>query len=216
MRYRAFWLCLVAIPAFPVFAAEAEDREPPLSFYFEVEGGKRVPIELDKMFAPPSLGKTATLRLEPVRRFTYGGLDFTYPREYTFEAENEPNHSTWTLSGNDCKLMVQKFTGVGSGKKAVDGLHKLVVAGVRKAFGDAKSKEAPVKLEAGGKTLDGTRIEVELANTLLTQDLYPLVTRDGMIELIIQDAPRKPGEASPDRARAEGLLKETLKLPPAK
>src|SRR5687767_14977488 len=95
-----------------VLSAEpAEDREPPLVFYFEAEGGKRVPVELDKPFPPGELGKSATLRVEPARRFAYAGVEFLYPREYGFEASVEPAFAVWTLSGNDAKVMVQRHKG---------------------------------------------------------------------------------------------------------
>lgn len=203
-------LLLLLLGTGGALAAEPEDREPPLAFYFDAEGGKRVAVELDKAFSPAGLGKSATLRLEPTRTFTYAGLELKYPREYVFEAERSPGLSMWTLSGNDCKLLFQRYLG----QKKTDALHQSVVAGLRKAFGGAeKTRVRPVKLELRGRTLEGTRIEVELASTRIVQDLFPLSSGGDLLELIIQDAPKAPGEPTPDRTRAEALLKETLKLP---
>lgn len=202
-------LWLSAAP--PAAPPEPEDREPPLVFYFEADGGKRVPVELDKPFAPAELGKSATLRIEPQRRFSYAGVEFRYPRELGFEAQLDPQFASWTLSGNDCKVLVQRY----KGHKKPEVLHKGVIAEIHKAYG-GKAKESAVKLEAGGRTLEGTRLEVELASALIVQELYPLKSGGDVIELIIQDAPKKSGEVSPERVRIEALLKETLKLPPAK
>lgn len=201
---------LGAAPA-PAPAAEPEDREPPLVLYFEAEGGKRVAVELDKPFNPSELGKSATLKLEPQRRFGYAGLEFRYPREYGFEAQLQPQVSSWTLSGNDAKVMVQRY----KGQKKVDVLHKSVIAEMQKAYG-GKAKESPVTLAAGGRTLEGTRIEVDLAGTFIVQDVFPIKSGSDAVELIIQDAQNKAGEPSAERVKTEALLKETLKLPPAK
>ena len=202
---------LAAAPSPAAAPAVAEDHEPPLVLYFEAEGGKRVPVEVDKAFDPGQLGKSATLKLEPQRRFTYAGLEFKYPREYGFEAELEAQFSSWTLSGNDTKLMVQRF----KNQKKVDVLHKSVVGEVQKAYG-GKAKESPISLEAGGRKLEGTRIEVDLAGVFIVQDLFPLKSGGDVLELIIQDSPKKLGEPSAERSRTEGLLKETLRLPAAK
>lgn len=195
----------------PAPAAEPEDREPPLVLYFEAEGGKRVPVELDKAFNPADLGKSATLKLEPQRKFSYAGLEFSYPREYGFEAQVAQPVTSWTLSGNDAKVMVQRF----KGQKKVDVLHKSVIAGIQKAYG-GKAKESPITLAAGGRTLEGTRIEVDLAGAFIVQDLFPIKSGADGVELIIQDSQKKLGEPSAERVKTEALLKETLKLPPAK
>ena len=202
-------LALGAAPPPP--PPEPEDREPPLVLYFEAEGGKRVPVELDKPFVPADLGKSATLKLEPQRKFTYAGLEFRYPREYGFEAQLQPQVTSWTLSGNDAKVMVQRY----KGQKKVDVLHKSVIAEMQKAYG-GKAKESAVTLAAGGRTLEGTRIEVDLAGAVIVQDVFPIKSGSDAVELIIQDAQKKTGEPSAERVKTEALLKETLKLPPAK
>jgi hypothetical protein len=189
-------------------AAEPEDREPPLVFYFEAEGSKRVGVELDKPFNPIELGKSATLRVEPHRRFAYAGFEFKYPREYGFEAQLEAQFSAWTLSGNDTKLIVQRYRG----QKKVEVMHKGVLAEIHKAYG-GKAKESPVTMVVGGRTLEGTRLEVELASARVVQDLFPVKSGNDVVELIIQDSPKKAGEPSAERVRTQKLLEETLKLP---
>lgn len=205
-------LVLVSLHAAPPPSAPVDEKaEPPLVFFFEGEGGKKTPVELDKAFAPADLGKSATLRLEPHRRFAYAGLEFKYPREYGFEADADAQFSTWTLSGNDAKLIVQRI----KNQKKVDVAHKSVVAETQKAYG-GKAKESAVSIELAGKKLDGTRIEVDLAGSQIVQDWFPFKSGNDVVELIIQDSPKKAGEPSPERVRTEALLKETLKLPPAK
>lgn len=205
---RAVLLLLLVLTAEP---AASEDREPPLVFYFEADGGKRVPVELDKPFDASALGKTATLRVEPHRRFAYAGVEFEYPREYGFEAAGDGPFSSWTLSGNDAKVMVHRYRG----QKKADVVHKAVVAEVQKAYG-GKAKESAATLVAGGKTLEGTRLEVEVMGTFIVQELFPLRSGGDVVELILQDSPKKASEATAERARTGKLISDTLKLPSAK
>lgn len=201
-------LLLLVLTAEP---APVETREPALVFYFEADGGRRVPVELDKPFATAELGKTATLKVEPHRRFAYAGVEFDYPREYGFEASGDGPFSSWTLSGNDAKVMVHRYRG----QKKADVVHKAVVAEVQKAYG-GKAKESAATLSVGSKTLEGTRLEVEVMGTFIVQELFPVRSGGDVVELILQDSPKKPAEPTAERARTGKLIADTLKLPPSK
>ncbi len=202
----AVLLLLLVLSAEP---AAADDKEPPLVFFFEAEGGKRVPVELDKAFSPAELGKSATLKVEPHRKFAYAGVEFEYPREYGFEAAGDGPFASWTLSGNDAKVMVHRY----KGQKKAETVHKAVIAEVQKAYG-GKAKESAATLTAGGRTLEGTRLEVEVMGTFIVQELFPVKSGGDVVELIIQDSPKKPTEPTAERARTGKLLVDTLKLPP--
>jgi hypothetical protein len=203
---------LGALLLLTLLSAEPEDKEPPLVFYFEADGGKRVSVELDKPFNPGELGKTATLKVEPTRKFAFAGLEFSYPREFGFEASLEGASSqSWTLSGNDAKVIVQRF----KAQKKPEAVHKSLVADVQKKYGD-KAKESPAQLVVMGRTLEGTRLEVDVMGTFIVQELFAVKSGGDTVELIIQDSPKKLNEPSAERARTGALLKDTLKLPPAK
>ena len=50
------------------------------------------------------------MRPEPHRVFPYGGVAFRYPRAFTFEASlDDADLRSWTLSGNDFKVMYFVF-----------------------------------------------------------------------------------------------------------
>lgn len=205
-RVVAAALLLTALPAF----AGEESRDPPLSLFFEAEG-KRVPIELDKAFTLSALGpaKAATLRLEPNREFPYGGIRFKFPREYSFEADlADPNVKIWTLSGNDCVLMVHRY----ANQPDTEALQTSVVDEMLKAYKGAKKKTSPVQIELGGTTYKGTRIEVELASTRILQDLYGIRAGKDVVMLIVQDTPKEAGNASRERLATEKLLRESFKI----
>ncbi|HVK07298.1 MAG TPA: hypothetical protein VM597_00840 [Gemmataceae bacterium] len=197
-------------PAGPA-ARSAEDREPPQIFYLEFDGG-RVPIELDKPLGTDALGgvKAITLRAEAYRVFPYGGVRFNYPREYTFEADLETKDvSMWTLSGNDCKILVQRYRGQADHRAILESVKKSMLA----RYKDPGARESAAALSVRGADLEGRRIEARVATTLIRQDLYSAPAGPDTVLLILQDSPREDGEPSADWARAERMFRETMKLP---
>lgn len=204
-------ICLaVTLAGLPAAAGDGEARDPKLNFFFEADG-KRVPIELDAPFTTAALGasKSVVLRLEPHREFTYGGVRFRFPREYSFEADlADPNVKIWTLSGNDCVLMIHRY----ANQPSVDELQQSVVDEMLKAYKGAKKKTAPVSMDVQGTVNKGTRIEAELASTRIHQDLYAIRSGKDVVMLIVQDTPKEGGDASKERLATERLLRDSLKL----
>jgi hypothetical protein len=188
------------------------DQEPPQIFYLEVDG-KKVPIELDKPFPTESLkgSKSVILRVEPFRVFRYGGLTFQYPREYNFEADHStPGLGLWTLSGNDCVIMVQRFEGNADPEE----MRRLVVDQLAAKYEGAKKKQGETTLKLKDTILKGIRLEVEFAESTFHQDSYALPAgKNDSVVLMIQDSVQDDGKPSADRVRAEKLLSETLRLP---
>src|SRR4051794_4953611 len=195
----------------PPVQAAREDQEPPQLFFLEFDG-KRTPIELDRPLGTDVFGgaRAFTLRVEPYRVFRYAGLRFHYPREYTFEADlTSTAVSMWTLSGNDCKIMVHRYKAREDHEDALESVRKRLVA----AYKPSKTKEALTRLNIRGADLKGKRIEVRIANTLIQQDLYSFPSAKDSIVLILQDSPLQSGNPSADRTRAERMFCETLQLP---
>jgi len=187
------------------------DQEPPLLLYLE-SNGKRIPIELDKPFGIEALsgGKTATLRAEPFRVFPFAGLSFRYPRGYSFEAKLEnAGVSLWTLTGNDFVIMVQQYPAT----RNHAAIRQTVTNGMIKAYGGAKTREVDTKLELDGAVLHGRRLEFNLAETLLHQELFSFAAGDSSVVLLLQDTPDQNGKPSPDRISTEKMLRESLRIP---
>ena len=64
------------------------------------------PVPVARTFQDPRV----TVRPEPHRLFPYGGVSFHYPRGFTFEADlDDPAARSWTLSGNDFKVLYFVF-----------------------------------------------------------------------------------------------------------
>jgi hypothetical protein len=189
------------------------DQEPPMIFYLEA-GGKKTPIELDKPFKLEVLtsAPTATLRVEPYRVFPYAGISFRYPRSFTFEANFENRGvRIWSLEGPSHLIMVQEYPGA-LNHAAIRGT---VLGGLTKTYADAKKlRESDMTLKYNGGTLNGRRLEMEMAGTLLHQDLFSFANGKASVVLMLQDTPNSDGTPSAGRIIAEKMLRESLKIPP--
>jgi len=202
---------LLTVSAFALGAEPPGDQEPPLLLYLESDG-KRIPIELDKPFGLEALSgkKTAILRAEPYRVFPYAGFSFRYPRNYSFQADLENRGvSLWTLTGNSFVIMVQQFPGM----RDHAALRQSVMNKMTEQYAGSKTRELDTKLELKGATLNGRRVEITLANTLLHQDLFSFSAGEASVVLMLQDTPHENGKSSADRIIAEKMLRESLRLP---
>jgi hypothetical protein len=194
-----------------VAVAAGEREEPPLVLYFEVDG-KHVPIEIDKPFAPAQLGgaKSATLRLEPWRQFAFGGVQFRYPREFTFEVDtSSPGVSMWTLSGNDAKCMVHRYEGQSNPAE----VQKALVDELVKTYGAGATAASPTTLDLAGSKLKGTRLDIQMAGTKLAQSVFSVRAGADVLVFVFQDSPNERGQPTPEWNRMLQMLDGSLKLP---
>jgi len=189
----------------PAVAAD-ETQEPRLVFRVEIAGQThRVPegdpLPLQGTFTDPTLKITA----EPFREFTYGGMSFRYPAQFTFEAEvGEEDAKNWTLSGNDCKIM------------AFDLAEKLSAAAYAAAiveqFGAENCTVSEFKCDLPGAGEQGTRIKVHVVGHAMTMDVIELPTEKGSRLLVLQDSPTAAGARSKEAQATLKELKATFQL----
>lgn len=194
-----------------VAIAADERKEPPPVLYFDLDG-KHVPVEIDKPFPPTLLAgaKSSTLRMEPWRQFACGGVKLRYPREFTFEAvENSPGVVMWTLSGNDAKFMLFRYQDQSNPTE----VQKSLVDGLMKAYRSGAKNQAPTTLDVAGYKLKGTRIDVEIAGTKLSQSVFSVRASADVVVLVLQDTPTEAGQPTPEWSRMMQMLDGSLKLP---
>lgn len=184
-----------------VGSQQPEAREPKLSFNVAV-GATRVRLmegeatDLPGSFQNPTL----SVSVEPQRTFTYAGTRFDYPRNFTFEADLDATTSSWTLSGNDLKIMVFRFAEPVSTQDYVEQLVK--------RFGPT-TKTAPMQLRLGGVDYPGTRLDVHVVQTVLIYDVVGLPQHDGKYRILaIQD--NEKGAQIPESVNARALLTRTF------
>jgi hypothetical protein len=187
--------------AIQVGSQHPEAQEPKLSFNVGVAGTRVRVVEGEAAAVPGTFQNPAiSIAVEPQRTFTYAGMRFDYPRNFTFEADLEGASSSWTLSGNDLKIMVFRFD---ERVSTEDYVKELV-----KRFGPTTTT-APMQLRLGGVDYPGTRLDVRLVQTDLIYQVVGLPRYEGKDRIIaIQD--NKKAANVPEGVNARALLTRTF------
>lgn len=142
-----------------------------------------------------------SVSVNPERTFAYAGLEFAYPRQFTFEADLSAEAHSWTLSGNDLKIMIFRF----QTEILLDDLAKETAT----QYG-AETTVSQVAIKLGGAEYAGRRIRARLAGSEFTQDIFLLPQVNGQARvLMLQDF----GDAgTPEGGLARDLLLRTFRL----
>ena len=208
MFRRTLPLILLVASVQPAFAkTDPEAVEPPVVYSLQV-GDKVVrlkegePAELTGTFTNPKL----TLTADDFRVFPYAGISFRYPSHFAFEADLEDkNLRRWSLDGNNCVIMVQRY-----GVEVA--MHDLTDALV-KQYGENNTVQSDVSLTLAGKKLLGKRITAKLAGSTIVQDVFPIPSAKGStLLLLLQDTPNDDGTPSDERQLLEKRLVESFTI----
>lgn len=180
-----------------------ESREPPLLFSVSVGG---VTVAATEGEAVPVVGTfqdpRVTVRPEPHRVFPYGGVSFRYPRGFTFEADlDDPTARSWTLSGNDFKVIYFAFPVVITPQTHLEQL----LESHGRANCHVLDEQADLRL--GESTLGGIRVEVTVQGSRMVQEAYQVPLKGkGSRLLVFQDWPVGRADRSPEGALALRLI----------
>lgn len=200
--------CTTSNPPSGQVAGPDESQEPPQSFVLAIDGDsvrliEGEPARLDGTFTNPEL----TLTAEPHRIFPYGGVRFSYPRTFTFEADLDNDYREWTLSGNNLKIMYFKFAANQTTADFADGLME--------QFGrrNCRITDAQARISFGDHTLSGTSLHATVAGHSLMIDVYQVPSEAGWTRLLVlQDNPNEAGERSSEGEAAIKLIQETFSI----
>lgn len=199
---KRIFLALFALST--VALAEDESVEPPLQYTLTV-GGKSQQISENTPFAIGEVkpDDKAVLSVADQRIFGYRGLKFPYPRYFAFEADLEKAASlNWTLSGNDCTLMVFAFS-----EKLTP--HQFA-ASLAERFG-SDTKISTVDLVLGGKKYTGAKVDAMITGTRMVMEILPLTsTAAKSMLLVIQDSVADDGAHSPEYGKVMAAFKESF------
>ncbi len=201
-------LMIMIMPAFavPVSAEIDESREPSESYRL-LMSGQEIPLFTDKdTELPENAGKAkARLIVEPNKRFTYGGIELSYPRYFTFEADlSEPGVRLWSLSGNQAVLMVQRYPVV------MD--HRTMAEQLLPSFGAGNSKLSECEITLEQKKTAGSRVITTIGEGIISQEIYSFAMASGSLLLIIQDTIVADGSSSAETSKFHQQLAETFKI----
>lgn len=184
-------------------AQEDETTEPKLSFTVRVGSTELRLSEGDQLPAKGTFTDPAvSVTVDPERVFTHAGLSFAYPRNFSFEADlSEPHSHSWTLSGNDVKIMVFRF----STELSIESFSKEIAEG----FGPSASI-SPISIQLGSTEYSGKRVRAKIATHAFTQDIFslPAIKGKGRFLVLQDDADGNKPESQPTRA----LLAKTFRV----
>lgn len=183
-------------------------EEPPMLMSFEANGTSTTFTESQPFEVDVNGTKVkATVRIASYRMFHQPGIRFRYPRQFTFEADHEPDLYLWTLSGNDARIMLQKPKDADSGEQFA----AAVVSSMIGQFGVSNVKKTAAVVELGGKSLAGTRLDINVAGHQIRTEVFPLPMKSPML-LLFQDSPTDAGENTVEATQARELLSSSLVL----
>ncbi|MFO1172951.1 MAG: hypothetical protein U1E49_18560 [Hyphomicrobiaceae bacterium] len=212
-RKRAIGVALLAIIASTtvVRAQTSEQAEPPLLYQLKA-GDKTVPLSegvpttIEGSFTNPSV----TLEVEPYRIFPHGGVEFRYPRHFTFEVDfSAPDVKIWTLSGNSFKIMYFVTTQPLTVDSFIESMSQQAEPD------QVRVDPAPVTIALAGQSLAGKRVIITLAGQSIATDAFALPPGAGTTRLLVlQDSPTAPGTPTQEATSATGLLTQSFVLKP--
>jgi hypothetical protein len=161
----------------PATKALDETVEPKLGFVVRVGTAE---IQLGEDEQAPVVGSfsspTVSVRVKPERSFGYAGVSFAYPRHFTFEADLSSDAHSWTLSGNDVKIMVFRFT------------TEIAVEDFTKELAEGYGKETTITSTTrrlGDAEYSGKRVHARIAGQGIVQDVLVLPALKGRSRLLV-------------------------------
>lgn len=177
-----------------------------MTYMLEVNGQKReltlnTPVTLDGTFSNPKVLLTAA----STREFAYGDVEFNYPASFTWEASIDgPNDKTWTLSGNDFKIMYFVLPAVLSPLDYATRLSEKV--------GAPGGHISDVDRDFGGKQLKGKRVPLRIADADIVSEVFVMPSKKGCRMLVLQDSlPTSASSSSAEGAKTMAMLQQTFK-----
>ena len=149
------------------------------------------------------------LRADPTRVFDRGAFRFRYPREFVFEFDADESADTWTLSGNDAKILVHRVRLRDPGTLLADSVKGSVDGW---SPDGTKVTIAPVALRLGTREVGGLRVEGRVLSARMRQDSALFQTGGATWILTAQDSLGEDGSSSRDASVIEDLLRTTFEI----
>jgi hypothetical protein len=209
LTLRIVGLAMFLMPGCSPSAGVSESQEPPLRFNLKL-GERTVVItegettQLRGKFEDPKV----TLVVDPHRVFDFQGVSFQYPRSFGFEADlADPSAKSWTLSGNDFKIMLMVIQGSTTASEYADNL----VA----EFGEDNCRitDAQAKLRLGSVDLSGSTLRVNLAGHSMTMEVYLVDSTASAAKLLVfQDSLDEYGNRSNERKEALQVMASSFQV----
>jgi hypothetical protein len=180
--------------------------EPPFQLLLEIDGVE-LPV-VDGQHTEVSIGDRKVkvkARVLPTRRFSEHGVQFEFPRDMAYEFDPAGGIDTWTLDGNNCTLLLNRYETDGVAD-LVDGVFEATAA----AMGGDIDKAKPVEWRLGAIQAKGRTLIIDLMGTSMQVTVLGIEDKDAAIVLVVQDVLGDNGEVAEDSRRVRELLTKSF------
>lgn len=179
-----------------------ESVEPKLNYTLHI-GDRSYAITESKPFKIDQVSDKAEARLvaDDHRVFSHQNFSFKYPRYFAFEANlSNPGHKNWTLSGNDCKIMILTFRDTLTPKQ--------FAATLAQTFGEKNTTITDTKVKLGEESYDGALVDATVAGNRIMMEILPATPPKGWTKLfVIQDSVSDAGAHSKEYQELMNMLR---------
>lgn len=216
-KIQILWLfCAVSLAATIPCASRGDDdssKAPPQRFQLKI-ADQVIDIQEGHPVTIPGSLENATVELTvlPTRLFRGSGLQFEYPRQYTYEHERDAETSTWTISGTDYTVMVMEYAFRVTPRDLLDGIADELDSMPR------NRKSARLELMRKGKQesshrFRGRQMEISIGSEFLHYEAFELPPWRGHHRLLVlMDVLDEKHEFSEDARRTRKMISESFKL----
>jgi len=179
-----------------------ESTEPNLNYTLKIGDRSYAVVEGEAFKVDPISDKLEARLVADVHRiFSHQNFSFRYPRYFTFEADlSDPKDKSWTLSGNDCKIMILTFRGTLTPKQ--------FAANLAQTFGEKNTTTTDAKVKLGKTTYDSAFVDTTVAGNRMMMEILPTTPPKGWTKLfVIQDSVSDAGAHSKEYRELMEMLR---------
>ncbi len=207
-KYVSIFILYIVSPLIAMAAEESPEAEPVQNFILKIDNVPHA-VSINSNHKIEVSGKSHKIRIElsPTREFSKAGIMFEFDskRHFSYEALS-PAVDHWTLDGNNTVIIIQNYK--------VDLDNSEIIDSFKDQYKKmkAKSKWAKTKLKAGGNTITGERLLLDIGEVKLEQQLFFFKRKGETRVLILQDAPDENNRNTKEFIKMRNLVQQTLSV----
>ncbi len=181
-------------------------EEPPLIFELTIDEKTNYVFQNEiENFNGDFKNPKVQIKIHNWRQFPHGNLFFEYPSNYLFEYTKEKSSNTWTLSGNDFKIMYVKILSDLTAEKYTDNIREII--------GSSNCTKSQISRNFNGIELNGFKLKVNLIENTYINYVYEINTNDRYSSfLVFQDFIDEDGRTSAESKKTFDKIDKTLSI----
>ncbi|CAN5872214.1 hypothetical protein BH11BAC4_BH11BAC4_04660 [soil metagenome] len=203
---KVFFLNLVLLIAISSTGQSQDSKgsaEPKSTFEVKISG-KTIQLSEDEVLAMDTtlVNPVISIKLSEYKKFDNGSMSFQYPRNLSFEFEQDFGYKNWTFSGNSLVVLVFELDAKTTVTTLVDEMVK--------KFGKKNCSIEDFEKELGHKKWTGKRLNVSLAGQKLRLDCFEIKLDDFKSRFIYFQDSLEAGANSAEYLRGFNIIDSTI------